>query len=184
MAHAIADRRFLSETQLASSAGMEQHLLMLTSWWRHLPNAISCARLLATPILLFAVGTKNLDLFKWLLMGVPSEISAEELLFRDEVENVLIHPERISSREMLKNSVSVGVVQSAGRAVERQVGIGDAGLRNHTGIETKLPQNPLPLLLTEQRGSKSHDDECKHQDATFEDIRSPLRKGRFWRSRW
>jgi phosphatidylglycerophosphate synthase len=48
---------------------MEQHLLILRSCWRHLPNAISCARLLATPILLFAVGTKSLDLFKWLLMG-------------------------------------------------------------------------------------------------------------------
>ena len=42
---------------------------MLMSLWRHLPNAISCARLLAAPILLFAACTKNLDLFKWLLMG-------------------------------------------------------------------------------------------------------------------
>jgi phosphatidylglycerophosphate synthase len=42
---------------------------VLKSWWRHLPNAISSARLLATPILLFAVHTKNLDLFKWLLLG-------------------------------------------------------------------------------------------------------------------
>jgi phosphatidylglycerophosphate synthase len=60
---------FSSKPSLLPSAGLEQPLLMLRSWSRHLPNAISCARLLATPILLFAVGTKNLDLFKWLLMG-------------------------------------------------------------------------------------------------------------------
>jgi phosphatidylglycerophosphate synthase len=68
---------------------MEQHLLMLRSWWRHLPNAISCARLLATPILLFAVDTKNLDLFKWLLMGC---------LVSDILDGLLARVFQLSSR--------------------------------------------------------------------------------------
>lgn len=42
---------------------------MPRNWWRQLPNAISSARLLATPILLYAATAKYLDLFKWLLLG-------------------------------------------------------------------------------------------------------------------
>jgi cardiolipin synthase len=42
---------------------------MFRSWWRWLPNAISSARLLATPILLFAACAKHASVFKWLLLG-------------------------------------------------------------------------------------------------------------------
>jgi phosphatidylglycerophosphate synthase len=41
----------------------------MSKWWRQLPNAISSARLLATPVLLFAAVTKHLGVFKWLLLG-------------------------------------------------------------------------------------------------------------------
>jgi len=36
--------------------------------WRHLPNAISAARLAATPVLLGAALQRHEDLFKWLLL--------------------------------------------------------------------------------------------------------------------
>ena len=42
---------------------------MFKAWWRQLPNAISSARLLATPILLFAALARHEDLFKWLLLA-------------------------------------------------------------------------------------------------------------------
>jgi cardiolipin synthase len=42
---------------------------MLNDWWRQLPNAISSARLLATPILLFAAVARHEDMFKWLLLA-------------------------------------------------------------------------------------------------------------------
>jgi cardiolipin synthase len=74
---------------LPPRAGLEQPLLILRSWWRHLPNAISCARLLATPILLFAVFTTNLDLFKWLLMGC---------LVSDILDGLLARVFQLSSR--------------------------------------------------------------------------------------
>jgi cardiolipin synthase len=41
----------------------------MTNVWRQLPNAISTARLLATPILLYAAITRHADLFKWLLLA-------------------------------------------------------------------------------------------------------------------
>ena len=41
---------------------------MLTKLWRHVPNAISSARLLVTPILLFAAVARHETLFKWLLL--------------------------------------------------------------------------------------------------------------------
>lgn len=37
--------------------------------WRNLPNTISLTRLLATPILLYAVLRQDRDLFKWLLLA-------------------------------------------------------------------------------------------------------------------
>ena len=40
-----------------------------TRWWRHTPNAISGARLLAAPVLLAAALQRNEDLFKWLLLA-------------------------------------------------------------------------------------------------------------------
>ena len=42
---------------------------MLNDWWRQLPNAISSARLLATPVLLFAAVARHEDMFKWLLLA-------------------------------------------------------------------------------------------------------------------
>jgi phosphatidylglycerophosphate synthase len=42
---------------------------MFKGWWRQLPNAISSARLLATPVLLFAAVGRHADLFKWLLLA-------------------------------------------------------------------------------------------------------------------
>jgi cardiolipin synthase len=42
---------------------------MFIGWWRQLPNAISSARLLATPVLLFAAVARRADLFKWLLLA-------------------------------------------------------------------------------------------------------------------
>jgi CDP-diacylglycerol--glycerol-3-phosphate 3-phosphatidyltransferase len=38
-------------------------------WWRHTPNAISGARLLAAPVLLGAALQRNEELFKWLLLA-------------------------------------------------------------------------------------------------------------------
>jgi CDP-diacylglycerol--glycerol-3-phosphate 3-phosphatidyltransferase len=38
-------------------------------WWRHSPNAISGARLLAAPVLLAAALQRNEELFKWLLLA-------------------------------------------------------------------------------------------------------------------
>jgi CDP-diacylglycerol--glycerol-3-phosphate 3-phosphatidyltransferase len=37
--------------------------------WRHVPNAISAARLLATPVLLSAVVQQRHDVFQWLLLA-------------------------------------------------------------------------------------------------------------------
>ena len=42
---------------------------MFKGWWRQLPNAISSARLLATPVLLYAALARHADLFKWLLLA-------------------------------------------------------------------------------------------------------------------
>ena len=42
---------------------------MFKGWWRQLPNAISSARLLATPVLLFAAVARHADLFRWLLLA-------------------------------------------------------------------------------------------------------------------
>jgi cardiolipin synthase len=42
---------------------------MFKGGWRQLPNAISSARLLATPVVLFAAVAKHEDLFKWLLLA-------------------------------------------------------------------------------------------------------------------
>ena len=42
---------------------------MLKAWWRHVPNAISSARLLTTPVLLYAALASQADLFKWLLLA-------------------------------------------------------------------------------------------------------------------
>jgi CDP-diacylglycerol--glycerol-3-phosphate 3-phosphatidyltransferase len=42
---------------------------MIKGWWRQLPNAISSARLLATPVLLYAALARHIDLFKWLLLA-------------------------------------------------------------------------------------------------------------------
>lgn len=44
-------------------------MLSLAGWPRQIPNTISFARLLATPVLLFAVGARHLDVSKWLLLG-------------------------------------------------------------------------------------------------------------------
>ena len=40
-----------------------------SEWWRHAPNAISAARLAATPVLLGAVLQGREDFFKWLLLA-------------------------------------------------------------------------------------------------------------------
>ena len=42
---------------------------MFKAWWRQLPNAISSARLLTTPVLLYAALARHEDLFKWLLLA-------------------------------------------------------------------------------------------------------------------
>jgi cardiolipin synthase len=43
--------------------------LKITGLWRNAPNAISLARLLATPALLFAAVARHQGLFKWLLLA-------------------------------------------------------------------------------------------------------------------
>ena len=40
-----------------------------TRWWRHTPNAISGARLVAAPVLFVAALQRNQELFKWLLLA-------------------------------------------------------------------------------------------------------------------
>jgi len=43
--------------------------MVRTTWWRHLPNAISAARLAATPLLLYFVATGARGPFTWLLLA-------------------------------------------------------------------------------------------------------------------
>jgi len=56
----------------------------LPAWdgWRYAPNAVSLARLLAAPILLLAVLTRDERLFKWLLLGCLLSDIADGLLAR------------------------------------------------------------------------------------------------------
>jgi CDP-diacylglycerol--glycerol-3-phosphate 3-phosphatidyltransferase len=49
---------------------------------RHLPNAISSARLLATPVLLYAAIASNFALFKWLLLACLLSDIADGLIAR------------------------------------------------------------------------------------------------------
>jgi len=44
-------------------------MLRRDPWWRHVPNAISTARLLSTPVLLWAAVTHHRPLFTWLLLA-------------------------------------------------------------------------------------------------------------------
>jgi len=52
------------------------------AWWRNTPNAISLARLLATPVLLLAVLASDERLFKWLLLACLLSDIADGLLAR------------------------------------------------------------------------------------------------------
>jgi phosphatidylglycerophosphate synthase len=50
--------------------------------WRQLPNAISSARLLATPVLLYAAIARDSGLFKWLLLACLLSDIADGLVAR------------------------------------------------------------------------------------------------------
>jgi len=55
---------------------------MSQRWWRQLPNAISSARLLATPVLLYAAIVREFGLFKWLLLACLLSDIADGLIAR------------------------------------------------------------------------------------------------------
>jgi CDP-diacylglycerol--glycerol-3-phosphate 3-phosphatidyltransferase len=50
--------------------------------WPHLPNIISSARLAATPVLLWAIVTRRVDLFTWLLLACLLSDIADGLIAR------------------------------------------------------------------------------------------------------
>ena len=77
-------------------------------------------------------------------------------MFRDVIENVLIRPERKSSRDMW-NAVPVAVIQLAGGVVDSHIGIRETSIGNDPGIEAILSWHPLPFLLREQwRKAEQH----------------------------
>ncbi len=90
-----------------------------------------------------------------------STIPAEELVFRDVVEDVLIHPERVRPSNAW-NLVSIRAIQLAGGVTHGQGGVSDPRVGNHTGIETKLPRHPLTFLLRQCGGGASQ--ECAKKD--------------------
>src|SRR5271155_3005599 len=64
---------------------------------------------------------------------VGHEISPKDLVLGNVVDNVFIHPERIVAGNT-GNAVSASVIQLTSRVVQRQVGIGEARIRNHTSV--------------------------------------------------
>ena len=74
-------------------------------------------------------------------------VSAQDFPTGDVVDDVLIQPECIRPRDILKNAASGGIIQSAGGVVDSQVRIGEAGGGNGTGIETKTVRGPIGLSV-------------------------------------